>query len=151
MRGMDTQAPSYAESVHEAPAHVARPARPKPYDAVPESQAWVDGELLAWGRWTRNRQATVKCGSAEGQYRAPWRQWHYPSMEELMPKPLDAWVWTVDRAVTAQTEMHRDLLTLHYARMCNPYVTCRRLRMRYELFGQAIIRARDAVLNKLRS
>lgn len=140
----------YSESVHEAKAPPARSARASPTDAVTLGHVWIDGELMAWGRWTRARMGSVKCGSAEGQYRSPWRQWHYPSIEELMPKPLDGWIWKLDRAVTA-TLAYRAVLTMHYARLLNPYVTCRKLRMRYEHFAPVMNDARAAVLKILRT
>lgn len=143
-------ASDYRETLHEAPAPTARPARPKPADVVADRHTWIDGELMAWGRWTRSREASVRCGSAEGQYRSPWRQWHYPSVEELMPKPLDGWIWRLDRAINGAT-LYRMPLTFHYARLLNPYVTCRKLHIRHEHFGPMMVNARDAVLVALRA
>jgi hypothetical protein len=123
----------------------------KPRDDVKPEHEWIDGELTSWGRWMRRRQARVRCGSAEGQYRSPWRQWHYPSIEELMPAPLDeACFWAMERAMLTIAELHRKMLVAHYVSQSNPHATCRKVKIRAEQYGKFMSDARSLVLCALR-
>ena len=133
-----------------APTHLLQSTRRRgPHDTVAPEHVWIDGELTAWGRWSRRQQGTATCGSAEGQYRAPWRQWHYPSLEELMGAPQECRIWAIECAVIALDELHRGALIMYYARNCSPYITCRRLRIAFEDYGPVLYRARALVLAKL--
>src|SRR5262245_32909257 len=130
---------------------IPRIPRNAPVDSIAPEHEWVDDQLSHWGRWTRARAGMRRCGSIEGEYRSPWRQWHYPSYEELMPRLDDAEIALIDRAVLRVDFAHQLALKLHYAWMVSPYHTCRRVKIPTSMFGAWMHDARAMVLTNLRN
>ncbi|MCE2989180.1 MAG: hypothetical protein LW838_03410 [Nitrosomonadaceae bacterium] len=120
---------------------------------IPPEHAQIDADLDAWGRWSQRRRGGFKsaCGSAEGSYDAPWRQWHYPTMEEMMPQPQAKDMLAIDRAVLKLPVMYLNLIRLHYVARVAPGTIRRQLVMRRDEVGAHLHRARQMVLNNLRS
>lgn len=127
-----------------------KPKRVLPVDVVRPEHEWIDDKLGAWGRWSRFHLASIRLGSAERAYRSPWRQWHYPSFEELMPAPPLAELRLIDRAVLHVPSVHQLALKLHYVFNAQPYVICRKTRIRPDIFALWMHDARAMTLNNLR-
>lgn len=131
-------------------ARSGKRVRAFPVDDVKPEHHWIDGKLGAWGRWARGRVAATKIGSLEGQYRAPWRQWHYPTYQELMPQVPNDEIRLIDRAVLRVPEQHRMALKLHYVFLAPPYFICRKVALKPQLFGWWMEQARAMALNNIR-
>lgn len=65
---------------------------------IPASLAWADELLTLFGRWARAREIRRRCGSAEGQYRAP------PNDDDRKPKELQM---STDDAMAVQRALSR--------------------------------------------
>lgn len=119
---------------------------------IPPEHAQIDADLEAWGRWSQRRRGGFKsaCGSAEGNYRAPWRQWHYPTMEEMMPQPVAKDMLAIDRAVLKLPVMYLDLVRLHYVARLAPRTIRRRLAIHVDAWESHMGRARQMVMNNMR-
>jgi len=120
-------------------------------DLVPFEHAQIDADLDAWGRWSQRRRGGFKsaCGSAEGNYRAPWRQWHYPTTEEMMPQPQVRDMLAIDQAVVGVPQPYLDLIRAHYFYRLAPRKTQMRLGIHRSAWEDHLHRARQMVLNRL--
>ena len=98
---------------------------------IPAEHQQIDADLNAWGRWSSSKRSGYKsaCGSAEGNYNAPWRQWHYPTVEEMM--------------------LYLNLVRCHYAFRLAPRKTRQRLGIHVDAWDGHLQRARQMVLNRL--
>jgi DNA-directed RNA polymerase specialized sigma24 family protein len=121
-----------------------------PVDLIAPQHEALDSDLVAWGRWSRERRARIKCGSAEGAYRAGYRSWHYPTAAEMMPSLPNPRAQDLDRAILRIANQHRELLRMHYVDLRQATVICRQLALRWETFGQWMFDARAMVINQLR-
>ena len=121
-------------------------------ECVPLEHQQIDADLNAWGRWSQRRRGgfNSSCGSAEGNYRAPWRQWHYPTVEEMMPQPVARDMLAIDRAVVRLPVLYLELVRCHYFYRLAPAKIRRRLALRQDELGRSLHRARQMVLNNLR-
>jgi hypothetical protein len=119
----------------------------------PVEHAVIDERLEAWGHWSQRRRGgwNSACGSAEGNYRAPWRQWHYPTAQEMMPHSPNREMLDVDRAVLCLPEGYRELVKCHYFYRLAPRKTMRRLAIHVTAWTDQIYRARQMVINNLRA
>lgn len=124
-------------------------AKPIAADAILPAHEWIDDKLHSWGRWSRLHLGAVRCGSAEKNYRSPWRQWHYPSINELMPPLPNGEMQLIDRAVLGVPGDHRQALKLHYVNAAPAFVICRKLHLRYAIFGSWMRDAREMTLSNL--
>lgn len=126
--------------------------RPLPVDAVDPDHEAIHTDLEAWGRWNRDRRHKMRCGSAEQEYRAPWRQWHYPTTGEMMPRNMvNPRNRAVDRAVLNLPEQHRESIRRYYSFQQRPEIICRQVNIRYADFARWMRDCRCMVLNQLRS
>jgi len=117
-------------------------------DTVPPEHAQIDADLDAWGRWSLRRGGRAgSCGSAEGNYQAPWRQWHYPTAEEMMPQPVAKDMLAIDRAVVRLPALYLDLVRLHYVARLAPRTIRRRLAIHVDTWDTHLYRARQMVIN----
>jgi hypothetical protein len=120
-------------------------------DTVPPEHAQIDADLEAWGRWSARRGGRGgSCGSAEGAYQAPWRQWHYPTAEEMMPQPVAKDMLAIDRAVVRLPMLYLELVRLHYVYRVAPGTIRRQLALRRDDVEPKLYRARQMVLNNMR-
>jgi DNA-directed RNA polymerase specialized sigma24 family protein len=119
-------------------------------DEIPLEHAQIDADLDAWGRWSRIRRGSATCGSAEGQYRANWRQWHYPTVEEMMPQPLARDMLAIDRAVVRLPIAYLELIRSHYVAKLPASTIRRRLSVNRDQLEAHLYRARQMVLNRMR-
>ena len=125
--------------------------RPLPVDVVDPDHTAIHSDLEAWGRWNRDRGHKMLCGSAEGNYRAPWRQWSYPTTAEMMPRNLrNPRNVAVDRAVLHLPEQHRETVRRYYVFQQVPELIARKANIRYIDFGRWMRDCRCMVLNQLR-
>lgn len=140
-------------SANRGAFRVSRKARDMEYRAD-----WIAPDLVAthdalevWARWTRARPVARRdrAGSAEGSYRAPWRQWHYPSAEELMPRPSELDALALDRIVNALPDPFRLLIVWHYARRAPIIAICRVSRIKRDRYGPMLNDARRIVRYRL--
>lgn len=122
-------------------------------DEIPPEHQQIDADLNAWGRWSSSKRSGYKsaCGSAEGNYNAPWRQWHYPTAEEMMPRMPLADMLAIDRAILGLPHMYLNLVRCHYAFRLQPRKTRLRLAIAQDAWDEHLHRARQMVLNRLRS
>ena len=128
----------------------ARIPKHAPVDRITPEHHWIDDRLCQWGRWARARIGTNRCGSIEGEYRSPWRQWYYPSYEELMPALAEPEIRLIDRAVQRVSAGHQLALKMHYVVMANPSHICRKVKIHASVFGAWMHDARSMVLNNMR-
>ena len=121
-------------------------------ECIPLEHQQIDADLNAWGRWSQRRRGgfNSSCGSAEGNYRAPWRQWHYPTVEEMMPQPVARDMLAIDRAIIGVPQPYLDLIRCHYFYRLAPRKTQRRLGIHFDAWGDHLHRGRQMVLNRLR-
>lgn len=78
---------------------------------VPQDLAWADELLMLFGRWARDREIRRRCGSAEGQYRAP------PNDDDRKPKEVHmttADAMQVQRALSRVPDRERIVLEVLY-------------------------------------
>lgn len=125
---------------------------PEIADAVPAEHQQIDADLDAWGRWSQRRRGGFNsaCGSAEGNYRAPWRQWHYPTVEEMMPKPDARHMLALDRAIVGLPILYLELIRAHYFHRLAPRKARLRLAIAVSAWDDALYRARQMVINRMR-
>lgn len=118
---------------------------------IPVEHQQIDADLNAWGRWSSSKRNGYKsaCGSAEGNYSAPWRQWHYPTAEEMMPRMPLADMLAIDRAILGLPHMYLNLVRCHYAYRLAPRKTRQRLGIHVDAWDGHLQRARQMVLNRL--
>lgn len=125
--------------------------RPLPVESVDADHEAIHADLEAWGRWNRDRSHKMRCGSAEKEYRAPWRQWHYPTAGEMMPRNVvNPRNRQVDRAVLHLPEQHRETIRRYYSFRQRPEIICRLVNIRYADFARWMRDCRNMVLNRLR-
>lgn len=120
---------------------------------IPPEHAEIDAQLDQWGRWSQRRRGGWKsaCGSAEGHYRAPWRQWHYPTTEEMMPPANAREMLAIDRAIVRLPQPYLQLVRDHYHARLTPRKIRRRLGIHVSVWHEHLYRARQMVINILRS
>jgi hypothetical protein len=118
---------------------------------VPAEHLQVDADLEAWGRWSQRRRGgfNSSCGSAEGQYRAPWRQWHYPTFDEMMPQPDVRHMLNVDRAVVGLPLPYLQLIRCHYVYRLAARKVQVRLAIHRSVLDEHLYRARQMVINRM--
>lgn len=118
---------------------------------VPPEHAQIDADLEAWGRWSQRRKSGYRtaCASAEGNYRAPWRQWHYPTVEEMMPQPDARHMLAIDRAVQQLPLLYLNLIRLHYVTRLAARTIRKRLAIHVDAWDAHMSRARQMTLNNL--
>jgi hypothetical protein len=118
--------------------------------AIAPEHAQIDADLEAWGRWSQRRRGGFKsaCGSAEGNYRAPWRQWHYPTAEEMMPQPVAKDMLAIDRAVVRLPLLYLQVVRGHYFFRMSPGKLRRELAL--NSVDAHLYRARQMVINNMR-
>jgi len=111
----------------------------------------IIAELDVWGRWAKHKPnyGSGSCGSAEGQYNAPWRQWHYPTADEMMPRPDVRRMLQMDRAVTRLPTMYLQLVRCHYVYRLAPRKTRQRLGIHVSAWDAHLHRAHCMVRNLL--
>lgn len=88
-------------------------------------------ELLEnWGRWARGGIKQETCGSAEKNYRAPWRQWL--QLHEIpMGGNLDTFAAeAVERAWKTLHHKQQKILKLHYVRRLPVTLLCQRAKIK---------------------
>lgn len=123
-----------------------------PVDTVAPEHAAIHADLEAWGLWNRSRSSRVRCGSAENGYRAPWRQWHYPTASEMMPRNMvNPRNREVDRAVLRMPEQHRETVRRYYVFQQRPEAICRKVAIRYPDFAPWMRDCRAIIINILGS
>jgi DNA-directed RNA polymerase specialized sigma24 family protein len=120
--------------------------------AVPPEHVQIDADLEAWGRWSQRKRGGFHsaCGSAEGAYQAPWRQWHYPTAEEMMPQPVAKDMLAIDRAVVRLPVLYLELVRLHYVARLAPRTIRRRLAIHVDAWESQMFRARQMVVNNMK-
>jgi DNA-directed RNA polymerase specialized sigma24 family protein len=110
------------------------------------AHAWLE----EWGRWSREKRARIRCGSAERQHRANWRSWHYPTFDEMMPALVNPRVRLTDRAVLRLPFEHRDCIVMFYVEQRQTTQICRVLVIHWRDFGKWMFDCRAMVVNILR-
>lgn len=120
--------------------------------AVPAEHAQIDADLDAWGRWSQRRRGGFNsaCGSAEGNYRAPWRQWHYPTADEMMPQPVAKDMLAIDRAIVGLPPQYLELIRCHYFYRLAPRKSRQRLAIHVSTWDEHLYRARQMVINRIK-
>jgi DNA-directed RNA polymerase specialized sigma24 family protein len=121
-------------------------------DQVPAEHAKIDADLDAWGRWSQRRRGGFNsaCGSAEGNYRAPWRQWHDPTAEEMMPRPDVRDMLAIDRAIVGLPLQYLELIRCHYFYRLAPRKSRLRLAIAVGAWDEHLFRARQMVINRMK-
>lgn len=121
-----------------------------PLDEIAPQHREIHSDLEAWGRWNVDRKpAKVRCGSAERNYITNWRQYHYPSIAEMMPRLPNPRNREIDRAILLCALRHQEVLRRYYVFRQRPEHICRRMPINFIHFGQLIFKARAGVINNL--
>lgn len=99
--------------------------------------------LENWGRYYRPHYQYQTCGSLEGAYRAPWRQW-VPLCDIPMREAMDVLdAQEIEKAWQAMSSRkHKEALKYHFVYSSAPHVIARKAHCRVwqvqELIGNAI-------------
>lgn len=109
----------------------------------------LSDRLRNWARWARGGYALKSCGSAEGNYRANWRQWL--TLQEIgCPDPIDTFdAMTVEQAWRRCSHKTKMLLKYRYIWKAPDDYICRNTRVKPININRAISRARFELKNTL--
>lgn len=124
-----------------------------PVDVIALQHQAIHRWLEDWGRWSREKRSRLKCGSAEGSYRARRPQgeiWEYEPPRATLPVIPNPQNLAVDRAVLRLPEQHRAAVKMFYVEGRPPRVMCRALHLHWAGFEAWMFACRAMVLNQLR-